>query len=53
MSTLTKYETPEPGEDELAAETTEAMHRQQEKDRPPGTTGRAAHAKHTGPAKIT
>ncbi|MGC0422490.1 hypothetical protein [Embleya sp. AB8] len=47
MDALTRFETPEPNEDKLVAEMIEAMHRQQEKDYPPGATRRAAHAKHT------
>ncbi|MFD9575336.1 hypothetical protein ACFWBI_36640 [Streptomyces sp. NPDC059982] len=53
MGTLTRYETLEPNEDELVSEMIEAMHQQQEKDFPPGATGRAAHAKHTGLVNIT
>ncbi|MFD4910784.1 catalase family protein [Kitasatospora purpeofusca] len=53
MTTLTRFESLEPNENELVAEMIEAMHRQQEKDFPPGATGRAAHAKHTGLVKIT
>jgi hypothetical protein len=53
MTSLTRFETLEPNEDELVAEMIDAMHRQQEKDYPPGATGRAAHAKHTGLVEIT
>ncbi|MFD4401037.1 hypothetical protein [Kitasatospora sp. NPDC058478] len=53
MTALTRFETPEPNEDQLVAEMIEAMNRQQEKDYPPGATGRAAHAKHAGLVKIT
>jgi hypothetical protein len=44
---LTPYEQREPDEDEMIVAMIAAMKRQQERDYPPGATGRAAHAKHT------
>jgi hypothetical protein len=46
MSALSKFETPEPAEDQLIARIADILQRKMERDYPPGATRRDAHAKH-------
>jgi hypothetical protein len=46
MSALSKFETPEPAEDQLIARIADILRRKMERDYPPGATRRDAHPKH-------